>query len=91
MSGPNFTSILWDREDDPKGNVQHIAKHNVTKEEVEDVFDRPSGTDTSRSSGRPMVFGDTRAGRHLVVIYESIDASSAYPITAYDVPKRKRP
>lgn len=91
MSGLNFTSILWDRDDDPRGNVQHIAKHNVTKDEVEDVFDNPVGTDTSRSSGRPVIFGDTRAGRHIMVVYEAIDASTAYPITAYNVPRRKRP
>lgn len=91
MSGLNFTSIVWDRDDDPRGNVQHIARHNVTMEEVEDVFQNPTGTDTSRSSGRPVVFGDTRTGRHIFVVYEVIDASTVYPITAYDVPRRRRP
>lgn len=91
MSGLTFTSILWDRDDDPEGNVQHIARHNVTTEEVEDVFKKPTGTGTSRSSGRPIVFGDTRAGRHIMVAYEGIDASTAYPITAYEVRKRRRP
>lgn len=91
MSGLNFTSILWDRDDDPHGNVRHIARHNVTMDEVEDVFKNPTGTDTSRSSGRPVVFGDTSKGRHLMVVYEVVDASTVYPITAYDAPKRKRP
>jgi uncharacterized DUF497 family protein len=87
----NFASILWDLDRDPSGNVKHIAKHGVTKEEVEDVFQNPSGTDTSRSSGRPVIFGDTRTGRNIMVVYEVIDASTVYPITAYDVPRRKRP
>lgn len=90
MSGPKFTSLLWDRDDNPRGNVQHIAKHGLTKQDVEDVFGNPTGAGISRSSGRPLVFGDTRAGRHIVVVYEAIDASTAYPITAYDVPRRKR-
>lgn len=91
MSGLNFASILWDRDDDPHGNVQHIARHNVTMDEVEDVLKNPTGTDMSRSSRRPVVFGETSRGRHIMVVYEVVDASTVYPITAYDVPKRKRP
>lgn len=90
MSRLNFTSIIWDRDDDPRGNVQHIANHKVTKEEVEEVLQNPTDTDTSRSSGRPVVFGDTDSGRHLIVVYEMIDAATVYPITAYDVPRRIR-
>ncbi len=91
MSELNFTSISWDRDDDPNGNVQHIARNNISKEEVEDVLMNPSDMDTSRSSGRPIVFGDTRTGRHLLVVYEMIDSDTFYPITAYDVPRRKQP
>lgn len=90
MSGLNFTSVVWDRDDDPRGNVQHIAKHNLTMEEVEAVFQSPTGTGTSRSSGRPVVFGETGTGRYIMVAYEVVDASTVYPITAFDVPRRKR-
>jgi len=83
-------SILWDRDDDPDGNVQHCAKHGVTKEEVEDVLENPSDEDISRSSGRPVAFGDTREGRHLMVVYEQVDDDTVYPVTAYDVPRRRR-
>jgi uncharacterized DUF497 family protein len=90
VSGLNFTTILWDRDDDPKGNVQHIgAKHGLTKDDVEDVFQSPTGTGVSRSSGRPIVFGNTRTGRHIMVVYKVIDASTVRPITAYDVPKKR--
>lgn len=86
----NFTSILWDLDDDPRGNVQHIAqKHGLTKDDVEDAFQNPTGTGISRSSGRPVVFGYTRGGRHIMVVYRVIDASTARPNTAYDVPERK--
>ena len=88
MSLLNFTSIIWDLDDDPQGNVHHIARHGVTKEEVEEVLLHSTDMDTSRSSGRPVVFGDTSTGRHLFVVYELIDAETAYPITAYDVPRR---
>jgi hypothetical protein len=29
-----YTTIIWDLDDDPDGNVQHIADHDLTKEEV---------------------------------------------------------
>ncbi len=83
-------SILWDRDDDADGNVQHCAKHGVTKEEVEDVLENPLDEDISRSSGRPVAFGDTSTGRHLMVVYERIHADTVYPVTAYDVPRRRR-
>jgi uncharacterized DUF497 family protein len=86
----SVNSVLWDLDDDPDGNVQHCAAHGVTKEEVEEVMENPTDADVSRSSGRPVVFGDTRAGRHLMVVYEYIDADTVYPVTAYDVPRRQR-
>ena len=85
-----FESIVWDLDVDPNGNVQHCAAHGVTKEEVEDVFRNVTDEDISRSSGRPVVFGDTTAGRHLMVVYDEIDDETVYPITAYEVPRRKR-
>jgi len=85
-----FHSIWWDTDDDPDGNVQHCARHGVTKDEVEEVLQNPTDTDESHSSGSPVAFGDTSTGRHLIVVYEEIDADTVYPITAYDVPRRNR-
>ena len=84
-----FDSIIWDLDDDPNGNVHHCAQHGVTKEEVEAVFRNVTDEDVSRSSGRPVIFGDTSTGRHLMVVYDEIDARTVYPITAYEVPRRK--
>jgi uncharacterized DUF497 family protein len=86
-----FDSIIWDLDDDPDGSVQHCADHGVTKEEVEEVPQNATDEDTSRSSGRPVAFGDTSTGRHLMVVYEEVAAASVYPITAYEVPRRQRP
>lgn len=85
-----FDSILWDLNDDPNGNVRHCAAHGVTKEEVEDVLAHPTDVDISQSSGLPVVFGDTRLRRHLMVVYERIDEATVYPVTAYEVPRRRR-
>ena len=84
------SAILWDLDDDPDGNVQHIAAHGITKDEVEEVLANATDADVSRSSGRPVVFGDTTTGKHLMVSFEEIDADTVYPITAYEVPRRRR-
>jgi hypothetical protein len=80
--------IAWDDDDDPDGNVQHIEEHDLSVEEVESVLLEPENPEgTSRSSGRPIVFGWTLTGRFIAVIYEwsSDDPPVLYPITAYEV------
>ena len=84
-----FDSIMWDLDDDPEGNVQHCAEHGITKEEIEEIFEHASDADVSRSSGRPVIFGDTSTGKHIMVVYEEIDEETAYPVTAYEVPRRR--
>jgi hypothetical protein len=86
-----FGYIIWDLDDDPEGNVQHCAEHDVSKEEVEEVLQNATDSDTSRSSGRPVAFGDTSTGRHIMVVYEEIDVHTAYPVTAYEVLRSARP
>ena len=83
-----YDTILWDLDDDPEGNVRHCRDHGVTKEEVEEVLGRPTDIDISRSTGRPVAFGETRNGRQIMVVYEEVDAATVYPITAYEVPRR---
>jgi uncharacterized DUF497 family protein len=85
-----FHAFLWDLDDDPEGNVVHCAEHGVSQEEVEEAFENPEDIDLSRSSGCPIVFGTTQAGRHLMVVYELIDKDTVYPITAYEVPRRHK-
>jgi uncharacterized DUF497 family protein len=86
-----FSAILWDLEDDPDGNVHHCAEHGISQEEVEEVLLNPTDSDVSESSGRPVVFGDTSTGKHIMVVYEEIDPDTVYPITAYEVPRRQGP
>jgi uncharacterized DUF497 family protein len=82
-------TIIWDLEDDPDGNVQHLLEHDVTVEEAEEVLLDPSSSRApSRSSGLPTAFGWTSTGRHLAVVYELVDDDSLTlrPVTAYEVP-----
>jgi hypothetical protein len=75
--------VIWDLPDDPAGNVQHIAEHGITPLDVEHVLNHPDRRKTSRSSGRPIVFGQTPSGESIAVIYEEIDECTVYPVTAY--------
>ncbi|MDA1052543.1 MAG: hypothetical protein O3C40_18965 [Planctomycetota bacterium] len=75
--------IIWNEE--PGGNVEHIAEHNLKPEDVEEVIFNPVDHDVSRSSGLPIVFGFTPDGRYILVVYEQIDDVTVYPVTAYDV------
>jgi uncharacterized DUF497 family protein len=81
-----FLTVIWD--DSPGGNVEHVAAHGLTPEEVEDVLQAPNTTFTvSRSTGRPVAFGYTRTGRHILVRFDEIDETTVEPITAYEVPE----
>ena len=52
------SDLVWDLDDDPGGNVQHIAENDPTIDEVEDVLLNPGNDiDVSNSSGRPITFG----------------------------------
>jgi uncharacterized DUF497 family protein len=83
--------IIWDLDDDPDGNVRHIAEHGLTVEEIESVLlDLDNETDVSASSGRPITFGWTHTGRHIAVVWEQADDDplAIYPVTAYETPPR---
>ena len=78
-----YFEIIWD--DEPGGNVEHMAEHDLTPEDVEEVFFNPVDRDVSRSSGLPIVFGFTPDGRYVLVVYEQVDDVTVYPVTAYEV------
>jgi uncharacterized DUF497 family protein len=81
--------VVWDLEDDPEGNVQHIAEHGISADEVCEVLFGPhSNTTISRSSGEQITFGYTEAGRYIAVVWEHVtdDPLTMRPITAFDAP-----
>jgi hypothetical protein len=80
-----FMTVIWDLDDDPEGNVQHIAEHDLTKEEVEEVLAEPEGRGINRSSGLPLVCGTTSTGRFIAVVFQEIDVDTVKPVTAFDI------
>ena len=79
-----FYQFVWDLDDDPDGNVQHIAEHGLTKDDVEHALRHAWRTGTSDSSGLPLVFGPALDDREIVVVYEQIDDMHVYPVTAFE-------
>ena len=82
-----FVTVLWDLDDDPDGNVQHIADHGLTIEDVEEVLSNPDSEGVSASTGRPCAWGYTIEGVYIIVVYEQIDADTIRVVTAYEVPE----
>jgi hypothetical protein len=85
--------VVWDLQNDPGGNLQHIAEHGVLPEEVEEVLHGwLSNTTASKSSIHRVTFGFTDAGRYLAVVWEHVsdDPLMIYPITAYDAPEPRK-
>lgn len=85
--------IVWDLDDDPDGNVQHIGEHGVSVEEVEEVlWGSLSNTTESKSSTNRVTFGYTAEGRYLAVVWEHVqdDPLLIYPVTAYEAPEPRR-
>jgi hypothetical protein len=80
-----YLDIIWDLDDDPDGNVQHISEHGFTKDDVRWVLENPVRHDVSRSSGRPLVEGYTPDDVFIVVVYEKVDEQTVYPVTAYEI------
>jgi uncharacterized DUF497 family protein len=83
-------SIFWDDENDPDGNVEHIAEHDLTIEDVEHVLRNPTEEGTSNSTGFPAVWGYVPDGRFIIVVYEEVAENIVRVITAYEVPKPER-
>jgi len=86
--------IVWDAEDDPDGNYQHIVgAGEVTAAEVEEVLSNHPGNQPnaySDSTGNPMIFGTTTTGKRIAVVYSDesdADLIIIRPVTAYPVPE----
>jgi uncharacterized DUF497 family protein len=84
--GMRIHRIFWDLDDDPEGNVQHVAEHGISVEEVEDVLYAAQEVVASESSGRPITFGETSTGKYIAVVFDVVedDPLAVYPVTAYE-------
>lgn len=82
-----FLQVLWDLEDDPTGNVQHIAEHGFTVFDVEFVLHHPLRESISKTTGNPFVSGYTPDDEFIMVVYERIDRDTIRIVTAFQVPE----
>lgn len=72
--------LLWPRE-----RVEHIARHGVTPEEVEQVcFSQPLVLRAKSHGDNPVyyVLGQTNAGRYLFSVIIQFPNGKGYPVTA---------
>ena len=72
-------SLYWDDE-----NIEHISKHNVDPQEVEDVCFE---TNLIRKEGkqRYILSGQSANGRYLNVVIERANKGMFRPITAFEM------
>ncbi|MBI3744852.1 MAG: BrnT family toxin [Chloroflexi bacterium] len=76
--------LHWDER-----NAAHIAHHNVTKEEVEEVVEGPC-TPTDAYGGRTGVVGVAQSGRVIAVVLHELGDGVYYMITARDASRQER-
>ncbi len=74
--------LIW-----PEEQIEHIARHGVTPEEVEEVLFNTKGRVALRAASKgsnPVfnVFGQTKAGRFLICMMIQFPDRNGYPITA---------
>jgi hypothetical protein len=79
-------TIIWDLDDDPRGNVQHILEHGITVADYEHALTHAiEFYCKSTYPGQEIAVGPDLAGRMIDAAYEVIDATTIYPTTAYYV------
>ena len=79
--------LIWD-----VWNINHIARHNVIPEEVEEVCDSREVYISKSRNHSFRIIGQTLAGRYLLIIlgYRDSNSNSYYVLTARDATKSER-
>jgi uncharacterized protein len=81
---PYIRQLIWDT-----WNVPHIARHEVTPEEVEQVC-HGEPVFSEMYKGRLRMVGPTRAGRMLTAILAPEGEAIYYPVTARPASRKER-
>lgn len=76
--------LVWD-----KWNVEHIKKHKVTKQEVEEAYQSKDFTQQSYLE-RLIILGKTRKRRLLTLIISYAKQINPYVVSARDMSRRER-
>lgn len=82
---PSIRRLIWDT-----FNVAHIARHNVTPEEVEEVCHGMAFFSENTYKGRIRVIGPNATGRLLTVILAPVGRGIYYPVTARTASRKER-
>ena len=81
-------ALIW-----PDDRVEHIARHGVTPEEVEQVcFGRPF-VQRAKSEGESPVYyvlGQSEAGRYLFCVVILFPDGNGFPVTARDMTAKEK-
>lgn len=77
-----FFHFLWTEE-----IIEHVAEHDLTQDDFEQVVSHPLRRGISRSSGLPAAWGYTDDGRYVIAVYDQLDDLTVIPVTAYEVPE----
>lgn len=76
--------LIWDN-----WNTAHIKKHNVSIEEVEQVFSTYS-LQRQTYANRLIIFGETKKGRKLTIIITFTRFKEPYVVSARDMGRKER-
>jgi hypothetical protein len=77
-----YYEILW-----TDAIVEHLAEHDISQDDFEYVFLNALSKGYSRSSELPAIWGYTKDGRYIMVVFEELDELTILPVTAYEVPE----
>ena len=77
----------------PEDRVEHIARHGVTPEEVEQVCFGRALVRRAKAEGENPVYyvqGQTDAGRYLFCVVIRFSDGNGYPVTAREMTEREK-
>ena len=80
-----ITEFEWD-----ENNIEHIARHNVSPDEIEDVAFNDEPWIKKGREGTRYMLGYTVAGRYLFAVYVLKSKGIARVITAMDMDEKTR-
>jgi uncharacterized DUF497 family protein len=85
----NIEGFDWDNPEDSDGNVAHIARHEIIPEEVEEVFEEDLIVRRGRKGYR-LAYGQTCAGRYLLVVFVLKPGNILRVVTARDLDEMEK-
>lgn len=77
--------LIWD-----DFNVNHIARHSVQWDEVEEVIQGKVRVKKGRGERRYYIYGQTDSGRYLTIIADDKGRGTFYVVTARDMTRQEK-